>query len=84
MARELTKRERLKLPRQEMPERPADARAVSFEHPTKQAQIEIVAPVPDDHLWQVLSQGQVVLSQDVSRVLSRSLKMRHKLVLSSV
>lgn len=31
MARELTKRERLKLPRQEMPERPADTRAVSFE-----------------------------------------------------
>ncbi len=31
MARELTKRERLKLPRQEMPERPADTRAVSFQ-----------------------------------------------------
>jgi len=31
MARELTRRERLKLPRQDMPERPPEARAVSFE-----------------------------------------------------
>jgi glutamate synthase (NADPH/NADH) small chain len=31
MAEELTRRERLKLPRQEMPERPADERSVSFD-----------------------------------------------------
>ena len=31
MAREMTRRERMKLPRQNMPERPPDSRAVSFE-----------------------------------------------------
>jgi 23S rRNA pseudouridine1911/1915/1917 synthase len=31
------------------------ARKVSFEHPTKKELIEIVAPVPDERLWQVLS-----------------------------
>ena len=31
------------------------ARKICFEHPTKKTRIEIVAPVPDEPLWQVLA-----------------------------
>ena len=33
------------------------ARRIYFEHPVSHQPIDIVAPVPDDHLWKTISQG---------------------------
>ncbi|MBQ8049994.1 MAG: RluA family pseudouridine synthase [Bacteroidaceae bacterium] len=33
------------------------ARRIAFEHPVSHQSVDLVAPVPDDHLWQAVSQG---------------------------